>query len=143
MKRELFWKLLFSCLALVLVFAILYSGLQILESTVLFAPREMEVRVRKTITQDGINYYPRQDITTVLIMGIDQTGPVQLSEVPNDGKAVDMITVVVVDEKARNCTLLNINRDTMLEMPMLNDDDLEDGTFFGQLAYSHTYGRGG
>lgn len=143
MKKAHFWKLLFSCLALVLVFVILYSGLQILESTVLFTPKEMEVQIRKTVTKDGIDYYPRQDITTVLVMGIDQTGPVQLSEVPNDGKAVDMVAVVVVDEKAETCRVLNINRDTMLEMPMLNDAGREDGTFFGQLAYSHTYGRGG
>lgn len=143
MKRELFWKMLLSCLALVLVFVILYSGLQILESTVLLAPREMEVQVRKTVTRDGVDYYPRQDITTVLVMGIDQTGPVQLSAVPNDGKAVDMAAVVIVDEKAESCTILNINRDTMLEMPMLNEEGREDGTFFGQLAYSHTYGRGG
>lgn len=143
MKKALLWKMLFSCLALVLVFVILYSGLQILESTVLLAPKEMEVRVRKTVTRDGVDYYPRQDITTVLVMGIDQTGPVQLSEVPNDGKPVDMIAVVIVDEKAEKYTILNINRDTMLEMPMLNDASREDGTFFGQLAYSHTYGRGG
>lgn len=143
MKRELFWKLLFSCLALVLVFAILYSGLQILESTVLLAPKEMEVQVRKTVTRDGVDYYPRQDITAVLVMGIDQTGPVRLSETPNDGKAVDMVAVVVVDEKAETCTVLSINRDTMLEMPMLDEAGRESGTFFGQLAFSHTYGRGG
>lgn len=143
MKKVHFWKLIFSCLALVLVFVILYSGLQILELTVLFAPKQMEVQVRKTVTKDGVDYYPRQDITTVLIMGIDADGPVRLSEVPNDGKAVDMVAVVVADEKAETCTILNINRDTMLEMPMLNDESREDGTFFGQLAYSHTYGRGG
>ena len=143
MKRELLWKLLLFGLALVLVFLTLYSGLRILESTVLLAPREMEVRVRKTVTRDGIDYYPRQDITTVLVMGIDQSGPVQLSEQPNDGKPVDMAAVVIVDEKAKTCRVLNINRDTMLKMPMLNGEGREDGTFFGQLAYSHTYGRGG
>lgn len=143
MKRTLLWKVLFFGLALVLVCVILYSGLQILESTVLLTPREMEVQVRKTVTKDGVDYYPRQDITTVLVMGIDQTGPVQLSEEPNDGKAVDMVAVVIVDEKAEKCTILNINRDTMLDMPMLDDTGREAGTFFGQLAYSHTYGRGG
>lgn len=143
MKKAHFEKLLFFGLALVLVSVILYSGLQILESTVLFAPKQMEVQVRKTVTRDGVDYYPRQDITTVLVMGIDQTGPARLSEVPNDGKAVDMIAVVIVDEKAQNYTVLNINRDTMLEMPKLNEEGREDGIFFGQLAYSHTYGRGG
>ena len=98
MKRELLWKVFFFCLALVLVSVILYSGLQILESTVLLTPQQMEVQVRKTVTKDGVDYYPRQDITTVLVMGIDQTGPVQISQDPYGGKAVDMVTVVIVDE---------------------------------------------
>lgn len=143
MNKKLLAKMLFSCLALVLVLVILYSGLQILESTVLFVPREMEVQVRKTVTKDGVDYYPRQDITTVLVMGIGQSGPVQISEKPNDGKPVDMAAVVIVDEKTETCKILNINRDTMLLMPMLDQDSREAGTFFGQLAYSHTYGRGG
>lgn len=142
MKRAIFWKILFSCLSLVLVFVILYSGLQILESAVLYAPREMEVRVRKTVTRDGVEYFPRQDITTILVMGIEQTGPVVRSEEPNDGRPADMVAVVVIDEKAETCRILNINRDTMVEMPMLDDNGREAGTFFGQLTLSHVYGRG-
>lgn len=143
MKRALLWKSLFSILALVLLLVILYSGLQILESTVLFAPQEMEIRVRKTITKDGVDYYPRQDITTILVMGIERNGPVKLSEESTDGGPADMVSVVIVDEKAERCTVLNINRDTMLKMPMLDDAGREAGTFFGQLALSHVYGRGG
>lgn len=143
MNQKLLWKLVLSVFALVLVCVILFSGLQILESTVFYGSREMEVSVRKTVTKDGVDYFPRQDITTILVMGIDQTGPVQLSEEPNRGSPVDMLAVLVLDEKTQRCRVLNLNRDTMLEMPMLNDQGREDGTFFGQLAYSHTYGRGG
>ena len=143
MKKKLSWKLLFFGLALVLISVILYSGLQILESTVFYTPGPMEVEVRKTVTKDGISYYPRQDITTVLVMGIDQRGPVKLSEEPNNGNFVDMAAVVVIDEKAEDCTILNINRDTMLTMPALNEKGWEEGVYFGQLAYSHSYGRGG
>lgn len=34
MNRKLFWKFAFACVALILVFLIVYSGLRILESTV-------------------------------------------------------------------------------------------------------------
>lgn len=143
MDRKFVGRLMFSVFALVLVVVILYSGLQILESALFLAPQEMEVTVRKTITKDGVKYYPRQDITTVLVMGIDQNGPAVLSEDPYGGRPVDMVSVVIIDEKEQNCKVLNINRDTMLEMPMLNEAGREAGTFYGQLAYSHTYGRGG
>lgn len=143
MDRKLLGKLVFSVFALVLVFAILYSGLQIMESAVFHSDREMKVTVRKTITKDGVDYYPRQDITTVLVMGIEQSGPVQLGEGPTGGRPVDMAAVVILDEKSESCTVLNINRDTMLDMPMLNTRGYEDGSYFGQLAYSHMYGTGG
>jgi len=103
----------------------------------------MEVVVRKTVTRNGTAYYPRQDINVIMLLGIDQEGPVQISTQPNHGNAVDMVALMVFDEKTESCTLININRDTMLEMPMLNAYGREDGTFFGQLAYSHTYGTGG
>ena len=72
-------KAVFSCLVLILVLIILYSGLRILESTVFSAPREMEVVVRKTVTRNGTEYYPRQDINVIMLLGIDQEGPVQIT----------------------------------------------------------------
>ena len=142
MNQKFLWKLVLSVFALVLVCVILFSGLQILESTV-FSSQEMKVTVRKTITKNGVDYYPRQDITTILVMGIEQDGPVKISENPYEGNMVDMVSVVIMDEKTQSCSVLNINRDTMLDMPILDERGREAGTFFGQLAYSHTYGHGG
>lgn len=130
------------CIALILVLGIIYSGLRIWESTVLFSDHQEFVVSKKTIRKNGVDYFPRQDINVVLIMGIDQEGPVVASQEPNHGNAVDMVMLMVFDEKNQTCTLLNVNRDTMVEMPMLNDRGLESGSWFGQLAYSHTYGTG-
>ena len=143
MNRRILWKTVFLCLVLILVLVILYSGLRILESTVFSPPREMEVAVRKTITKNGTDYYPRQDINVIMLLGVDQEGPVQISQEPNHGNAVDMVALMVFDEKTQSCTLISINRDTMLDMPALNEYGKEDGIFYGQLAYSHTYGTGG
>ena len=38
--------------------------------------------------------------------------------------------------------MLHLNRDTMLEMPVLGLGGREAGTYHGQLALSHTYGSG-
>lgn len=142
MNRKLLKKMIFPCIVLILVLVILYSGLQILETAVFLKEQTMEVRVRKTIVRDGVEYFPRQDQTVILLMGIDQEGVVQASTEPNQGKAVDMVALLVFDEKAQDCKVLNINRDTMVQMPMLDEKGREAGTFYGQLAYSHTYGTG-
>lgn len=142
MNKKFGLKVMFVCISLVLVLGIVYSGLRILESTVFYGQEE-EFKVKtKTIVRDGVRYYPRQDINVILMIGINQDGPVRASDKPNHGNAADMVALVVFDEKAETCTVLNLNRDTMLDMPALNEEGKEIGTMYAQLAYAHTYGMG-
>lgn len=142
MKKRLRAKdIAFAALMLILVLVMLYSGLRIVESTVLYSG-EPEEFVSKTITRDGVDYFPRQDITTVLVMGIDRFGPVESSESYQNRGASDMNMLLIFDEVNEVCNVLHLNRDTMLEMPVLGIGGKEAGTFYGQLALSHTYGSG-
>lgn len=127
---------------LALLALMLYSGLQILERTVLHRDAQDETIVSKTITRNGVDYFPRQDITTVLVMGIDQYGPVEASEGYTNPGAADMNLVVIFDERDKTCNLLYLNRDTMLDMPVLGVGGRKAGTYYGQLALAHTYGTG-
>lgn len=142
MNRKYLLRAVLAGIALILVLGIVYSGLRIWESTVLFREQETFAVTTKTITRDGVKYFPRQDINVILIMGIGQDGPVQASPEPNHGNAADMVTLMIFDETNQVCTLLNVNRDSMVLMPMLDDRGMENGSWFGQLCYSHTYGTG-
>ena len=142
-KRKLAKNAAFSCVILILVLVMLYSGLQIVESTVLYHEVGGETTAAsKTITRGDVDYFPRQDITTVMVLGIDQYGPVEDSETYNNQGDADMIMLLIFDEKNEVCNVLHLNRDTMLEMPVLGIGGRKAGTFFGQLALSHTYGNG-
>lgn len=132
----------FFVVILSLVLMMLYSGLRILESTVLRPVREEETVLSKSITRDGVDYFPRQDITTVLVMGIDQFGPVEHSGAYTNTGASDMNMLLIFDETNEICTVLHLNRDTMMEMPVLGLGGKQAGTLYGQLALSHTYGTG-
>ena len=128
---------------LILVLVMLYSGLQILESTVLSHGQDEETPVvSKTITVAGVEYFPRQDITVVLFMGIDRFGPVQDSGFYTNTGAADVDMLMVLDETRQAIDLLYLNRDTMLTMPVLGLGGRPAGTYFGQLALAHTYGGG-
>ena len=98
--------------------------------------------VSKTITRNGIDYYPRQDITVMLFMGIDQMEPVSDSGVFTNPGAADAIMLMIFDEKNETTSILQINRDTMLDIPILGIGGREAGTMYGQLALAHTYGSG-
>ena len=142
-KRKNTRDILFHAAILILVLVMLYSGLQILESTVLYkGTPETQTYHSKTIHRGDLAYFPRQDITTVLVMGIDQYGPVADSETYNNRGASDMNMLLIFDEAAESCTVLHLNRDTMLEIPVLGIGGRQAGTYYGQLALSHTYGTG-
>lgn len=134
---------LYLIMILILVLVVLYSGLRVLEATVLRPAQNEDVPiVKKTIVRDGVEYYPRQDITTVLVIGIDQFGPVESSGYYHNTGAADLDVLLIFDETNKLCNVLQLNRDTMLEMPVLGMGGKQAGTFFGQLALSHTYGTG-
>ena len=142
MRKRTFGKAAFGCILLVLVLIMLYSGLRVLESTVFYKPDRITMQTKsKTITRNGIKYFPRQDITVVMILGIDWEGKVEPREM-NYGGAVDMVSLMIFDKKTQDCTLLNLNRDMMVHMPALNEHGKAEGFYYGQLAYSHTYGTG-
>lgn len=142
-KRKHGIDIVFVAVILILVLVMLYSGLRILESTVLYSGQGTEETiVSRTITRDGVDYFPRKDVTTVLVMGIDRFGPVEDSGYYTNTGAADMVMLLIFDEQTRQCDVLHLNRDTMLQMPVLGLGGKKAGTYFGQLALSHTYGTG-
>ena len=143
MKRQQQMKIAVVIVSLILVLVALYSGLRILESTVLRQEQTVDETVpSKTISRDGRDYFPRQDITILMIMGIDQTGPVQDSKSYNNEGEADVVMLAVFDEAAKNYTILALNRDTMMDIPILGLAGKQAGTKLGQLALAHTYGSG-
>lgn len=126
---------------LLLVFVTLCSLAQILNG---FFGGELEEQetTSKTVIKDGVAYFPRQDITTVMVLGIDQYGKATASGSYNNHGAADMVLLLVLDHVQQKYDILYLNRDTMLTMPILGIGGKPAGTYFGQLALSHTYGTG-
>lgn len=142
MSKKTKTDLIFACVIVALVLVIVYSGLQILESTVFSGQNEVTLQTEsKTITRDGVKYFPRQDIVVIMLLGIGWEGEATVNEM-NHGGAVDMASLLIFDPKTEQCDMLMLNRDMMVHMPIITNSGKEDGTFFGQLAYSHTYGTG-
>ncbi len=136
-------QLVFFCIILILVLVTIFSGLRILESTVFRKDTVQEdPYVSKTVMRDGVAYFPRQDIKVMMVLGIDETGPVKDSGSYNNTGEADMVALLIFDEKNEKCDVLCLNRDTMLEMPVLGLGGKQAGTKVGQLALSHTYGSG-
>lgn len=142
-KSKTLRRIINFCILLILVLVMLYSGLRIMESTVLFTGDESgQATATKTITRDGVDYFPRQDLTVMMVLGIDQYGPVESSNYYRNKGSADSIMLLIFDETNEECSVLYINRDTMLNMDVLGVKGDYAGTTYGQVALAHTYGNG-
>lgn len=136
-------EITFFCVISALLLIILICGLFLIKSTdKRKKTSEDNNYISKTITVDGKEYFPKQDITTLVVMGIDQTGPVTKSELYTNPGAADAIFVVVFNETQKTMNILSINRDTMTDVPVLGVGGRQAGTNFEQIALSHNYGDG-
>lgn len=142
-RRNKTRQLIYYAAVLLLVLILLYSGLRILEATILNSGSYGEPQiVSKTITRDGIDYYPRRDITVMMLLGVDQAGSVEDSGVFTNPGTSDAVMLLIFDEKNETWSILQLNRDTMMDIPVLGLGGKEAGTIFAQLALTHTYGSG-
>lgn len=128
-------------LIIVLVCLTVFSGFKVIDA--LFSTTEAPtVTTHKTVTLNGEEYFPRQDITVMMLMGIDERGPVKASSSYTNTGEADMVALAVFDEVEETYSVLVLNRDTMMNIPVLGIGGIPAGTMYGQLALSHTYGTG-
>jgi len=136
-------SVVYFCIILLLVLVMIFSGLQILESTIFHTGQESgRPTTSKTIVRDGVEYFPRQDITVFMVLGIDKFGPVEASPSYNNSGLADVISLLIFEEPNQTCPFLQLHRDTMLDVRVLGLGRRYAGTRFGQLALAHMYGTG-
>ena len=97
--------------------------------------------MEECITYNGQDYVLRQDVETLLELGLDTFENADSASYRND-KQADFLMLLVLDKKDNSCKAIQINRDTMVEMDVLGVAGDRVGTTTGQLALSHTYGNG-
>ena len=96
---------------------------------------------REITYYNGIAYAKKEDLETVLLMGLDKFEGNSPESYLNNQQA-DFLLVLVIDEQAQTCTPIQLNRDTMTQIQILGVTGEPAGTFTGQLALAHTYGSG-
>ena len=129
-------------LILTMVALFLLSAVKILESILLPKIEVPDQMVTRTIVRDGISYYPRQDIQVILLTGTDVDGKIEASGSYNNKASADMVALLIFDEVTEEFRVLSLNRDTMMDIPVLGLNGREAGTTYAQLATSHNYGTG-
>ena len=96
----------------------------------------------QTVTYKGDTYVPRKNIESFLLMGVDHEGDVQQYGNYGGGQA-DALLLVVVDRDSKEYTILQINRDTICTVELLDMNGQPTGELTQmQIAMAHAVGTG-
>lgn len=104
----------------------------------------------RQIEVNGIRYRERKNLTTVLLMGIDQdsdalgsqkTDDDELIDFRNGGQA-DFLRLIVIDHDRKTVAQLAIDRDSMAPVTILGVLGKRSGERTAQIAVAHAFGDG-
>lgn len=98
------------------------------------APRQLEWQ--------GETYTARPDLESYLLIGVDEMGEAVGTESYIGGGQGDVQMLLVLDNANQTWQALQLNRDSMVEMPVLGVNGSVIGTDTAQLALAHSYGNG-
>lgn len=96
----------------------------------------------RVIEYEGTKYVPDNNVTAIMLLGIDSDGEVSDSNSYRNDSLADFICVAAFDVKDKTCKVLHINRDTVTEMNALGLGGSTVGTVTAQIALSYSYGSG-
>ena len=96
----------------------------------------------KNITYKGKKYTFNEDVTSVVLMGIDRAQLGAIDSVVGTGGQADAIYIAVINTKTNDVSLLSISRDTMVDVNVYSTDGNFIDTRNMQLCLSYAYGDG-
>lgn len=140
-------RALIALLALVVGFAALYFAIGRYNSH-RYGPEirgnlDTRYSTAPSLHYDGVDYYKKQNLLTILFMGIDQgITPAGTSANFRNGGQADFLLLMTIDPKAKTISQLQIDRDTMAEITVLGVLGNEVGTRQAQISLSHGFGDG-
>ena len=94
------------------------------------------------VRYNGKVYEYNSDIMTFLIMGIDKEGTVSAGSSGEDGGQADGQFLLVLNPDTKKMQVIAINRNTMTDVDVYDEDGNFVGTYNLQICLAHGYGDG-
>lgn len=108
-----------------------------------------ELEINEILYKGG-NYILNEDLVTVLVMGIDketvtEVGGQSWEEEEESGYAggqADALFLLLINPHHKNVSVIAINRNSMAEVDVFDEEGNYQGVFTKQIALQHGYGDG-
>lgn len=103
---------------------------------------EADIESAGRVRYKGQLYQYKNNITSILLMGVDSRNKEESSGEFGRSNQSDVNVLAVMDPTSKEITLINISRDSMVDLEVLDDYGNSKGTARAQLALSYSYGDG-
>lgn len=144
MNQRYKFKTIIGIIIAVLAVALLYAGLNYIDTYGSVAPSEEEEDDAEEdltyITLNEHEYVFDHPVKSYLFLGTDASGNEDAVGESYNGSMADFLLLMVIDEKAETYGMLQLNRDTMTRITMLQKDGSGYASAVMQLCTAHWYG---
>ena len=103
---------------------------------------DSEFQMVNSIEYEGKRYWLRDDVETLLIVGVDKFEASPSSDSYNNDKCADFLVLLVIDRTMNSYSTVYLNRDTITDVTVLGVGGQKVGSVREQLSLAHTYGTG-
>lgn len=100
-----------------------------------FEQKDVTIKINKK------KYTLDHSVKTYLFLGTDKSGNEEATDDEYQGSMADALMLVVIDEQEKSYGILQLNRDTITEVPMLLADGTANASAKMQLCTAHWYGK--
>uniref|UniRef100_UPI00402A5C67 LCP family protein n=1 Tax=Agathobacter sp. TaxID=2021311 RepID=UPI00402A5C67 len=100
-----------------------------------FEQKDVTIKINKK------KYTLDHPVKTYLFLGTDKSGNEEATDDEYQGSMADALMLVVIDEQVKSYGILQLNRDTITEVPMLLADGTANASAKMQLCTAHWYGK--
>jgi len=94
------------------------------------------------VKHEGRIYAYNEDIMTFLVMGIDKDSDVKKVAEGTDGGSADALFLAVMNPHDKTIKVIGINRNTMTDIDLYNEEGAYINTVKAQIAVQHGFGNG-
>ena len=92
-----------------------------------------------TVTYKGKDYRYNSNLRVFLMMGIDNDDPVATASDYTNGGQSDAMFLLVVDSLNQKLQVISINRNTMTDIKLCDQEGYSMGTIQGQICLQHAF----
>lgn len=96
-----------------------------------------------TVTWNGRDWEYNENISSILLIGIDSTGEMKTSDTYGNEARADNIDLVSFNASDKTIKILPISRDTMTEVPTFTSAGYQSASINTHLGFAYAYGNGG